>query len=325
MKVLVTGNLPKEIIALISDEHQVEANEEDRPMERDRLLRGVVDKEGLLCMVTDSIDRQLLDRAPDLKVIANCGVGFNNIDVEAATERRILISNTPDVLTDATADLTFALILGTARRVVEGDRKTREGKFRFWAPFLFLGSEVSGKTLGIVGLGRIGKAVARRAKGFDMKILYYNRRRIDASEEKALGATYVGLDGLLAQSDFVSLHVPLTDKTHHLIGPEALKHMKPTAHLINTSRGPVVDERALFEALKKGKIGGAGLDVYEKEPELTPGLTELDNVILLPHVGSATLETRTEMARLAAENLLAGLRGEIPPNCLNCDSILMDE
>jgi glyoxylate reductase len=285
---------------------------------RDILLGSISDKDGLLCMITDTIDEELLQKAPHLKMIANYGVGFNNIDLEAATRRSIWVSNTPGVLTDATADTTFALILAVARRVVEGDRITREGKFRFWAPFHFLGRQVSGKMLGIIGMGRIGQAVARRAAGFNMHVIYQSRRRIDSEEERVLGATFVDMDTLISTSDFISLHVPLTGETRHIMNRQAFEKMKSSAYLINTSRGPIVDERALFEALKAGRIAGAGLDVYEHEPELTPGLTELSNVVLLPHVGSGTIETRTRMAYLAVENLLAGLRGEIPPNCLNC-------
>lgn len=321
MKVLITCNLPQEVRACIEKEHHVQINDEDRPMERNNLLQCVKNKEGLLCTITDQIDRELLDKAPHLRMIANYGVGFNNIDVKAATARGIPVSNTPGVLTDATADITFALILATARRVVEGDKRNREGKFKFWAPLHFLGREVSGKTLGIIGLGRIGKAVVRRARGFEMRVLYHNRHPMEESEEKQLDVQYVDLKRLLTEADFVSLHVPLTDQTHHLIGSHELERMKPSAYLINASRGPVVDEKALVEALKNGKIAGAGLDVYEDEPNLAPGLADLDNVTLLPHVGSATLETRTKMAQLAADNLLTGLRGEIPPNCLNCDAI----
>ena len=320
MKVLITGRLPEEIIAFIKKEHKIEINEEDRPIDRKKLLDSIGDKQGLLCMITDQIDKELLGRASDLRMISNCAVGYNNIDIKAATERGILVSNTPGVLTDATADITFALILSIARRVVEGDSMTRQGEFRFWAPLHFLGREVTGKKLGIIGLGRIGKAVARRAKGFDMKILYYDRNRLEASEEKTLEAQYVGLKTLLSEADFVSLHVSLNDQTHHLIGQKELEFMKPSAYLINASRGSVVDEAALLEALRKRKIGGAGLDVYENEPILTPGLTDLDNVILLPHLGSATMETRTRMAQLAAVNLMAGLKGETPPNCINCDT-----
>jgi glyoxylate reductase len=321
MRVLITCNLPEEVIGTIRKQHQVQSNDEDQPMERKRLLQSVNDKEGLLCTITDQIDTELLDKAPHLRMIANYGVGFNNIDLKAATVKGIPVSNTPGVLTDATADITFALILATARRVVEGDRRNRKGEPQSWAPLRFLGREVSGKTLGIIGLGRIGKAVVRRAKGFEMHLLYHNRHRLEANEEKQLGVQYVDLKRLLTEADFVSLHVPLTDQTHHLIGPHELELMKPGAILINASRGPVVDEKALVTALKGGQIAGAGLDVYEDEPNLAPGLADLDNVTLLPHVGSATLETRTKMAQLAADNLLAGLRGEAPPNCLNCDVI----
>ena len=320
MKILVTGIIPEKVLDLIKKEHEVEANKEDRPLGRARLLQSIADKDGILCMITDAIDQELLDKAPNLKMVANCGVGFNNIDVQAAAKRAILVSNTPGVLTDATADTAFALILASARRIVEGDNITRKGDFRFWAPFHFLGQQVTGSTLGIVGMGRIGKAVAKRAAGFSMKVIYNDNCRLKPSEEKSLGLTFVNLDSLFATSDFISLHVPLLPETHHLINKQSLEKMKPTAYLINTSRGPVVDEKALYEALKKNRIAGAGLDVYENEPELTPGLIELNNVVLLPHVGSATIETRTQMAQLAAENLLAGLRGEVPPNCLNYPS-----
>lgn len=317
MKVLVTGILPPEVMALIKKEHEVEANEEDRPIDRQRLLRSIGDKEGLLCMISDAIDAELLDRAPRLRVIANCGVGFNNIDVKATSQRSIIVCNTPGVLTDATADTAFALIMATARRVVEGDKLTRRGEFRFWAPFHFLGREVSGKVLGIIGMGRIGQALAKRAAGFDMKTVYFDACPLDPEREKALGIKLVDMETLITSADFISLHVPLTDETHHLINRQVLNKMKPSAYLINTSRGPVVDETALVEALRMNRISGAGLDVYENEPNLAPGLTDLENVVLLPHAGSATLETRTKMTRLAAENLLAGLRGDRPPNCLN--------
>jgi glyoxylate reductase len=254
-------------------------------------------------------------------MIANFGVGYDNIDLQAVTSRGIPVSNTPGVVTDATADVTLALILSSARRVVEGDRRVRAGEFRFFAPLIFLGRDVSGKTLGIIGLGEIGKAVARRASGFDMRILYHNRRRIPEDQEKDLNVEYAEMKSLLSQADFISLHVPLTPETRHLIGSAELSCMKPNAFLINASRGPVVDEKALVEALQKQAIAGAGLDVYENEPALTPGLTDLDNVVLLPHVGTSTLETRTRMAHMAGQNLLAGLRGETPPNCLNCSDL----
>jgi glyoxylate reductase len=321
MKVLITCKLPAAVLSLIQQEHQIETYEEMCPMPREKILQSMGDKDGLLCNIEDIIDAALLDNAPRLKMIANYGVGFNNIDVQAATRRSIPVSNTPGVLTDATADTAFALILATARRIVEGDKITRRGEFQFWAPFHFLGRQVSGTTLGIIGMGRIGKAVARRAMGFNMKVIYYDSCRCAEADEKALGAAFVDLDTLLSAADFISLHVPLMPETHHLINQERLGKMKPTAFLINTSRGPVVDEQALYKALKAGKIAGAGLDVYEQEPKLTPGLAELDNVVLLPHVGSATFETRTKMAYLAAENLLAGLRGQVPPNCINCSQI----
>jgi glyoxylate reductase len=317
MKVLVTIRLPEEILSLLSRDFDVEMNSENRPKDREWLLERIADKTGLLCTITDRIDEQLIEQAPALKVIANCGVGYEHIDVEAASRADILVTNTPGVLTDATADLAFALILATARRVVEGDRMTREGSFTFWAPFHFLGSEVTGKTLGIVGFGRIGRAVAKRAAGFSMRILYYGNRRLDPSEEKELRVEYAFFDTLLREADFVTLHLPLTPRTWHIIGARELKLMKPSAYLINTARGPVVDEQALVQDLREGEIQGAGLDVYENEPKLAPGLSELDNVIILPHTGSATIETRTRMAGMAAENLRAGLKGEIPPNCLN--------
>lgn len=322
MNVLVTGRIPDDVLALIKKEHNVEINTHDRPMDREKILSNIIDKDGILCMITDRIDKELLDKAQHLKIIANFGVGFNNIDVKAATERKIPVSNTPGILTDATADLTFALILASGRRVVEGDKLTRAGKFKYWAPLLFLGHEVTGKTLGIVGMGRIGRAVAKRALGFDMKVIYTKPKRLERSEEKALNIEYVDFETLLEESDFVSLHVPLVPETRHLIGENELKLMKPSSFLINTSRGPVVDETALLNVLKNKVIKGAGLDVYENEPELTPGLIDLDNVVLLPHVGSGTIETRTKMALMATENLLAGLNGEIPPNCLNCDDLI---
>ena len=317
MKVLVTSRLPAEVLALIAREHQVESYDADPPMERQKLLQSVADKEGLLCTITDRIDAEVLQRAPALKVIANYGVGFEHLDLAAATRRGIPVTNTPGVLTNATADLAWALILATARRVAAGDRRVREGKFQYWAPLLFLGQEVSGKTLGIIGMGRIGQAVARRAAGFDMKIIYHSRTRLAPAAEEELKATAVPFKTLLQEADFVTLHVPLTPQTRHLIGTRELALMKPTAYLINTARGPVVDEASLVAALRQGQIQGAGLDVYENEPQLAPGLADLDNAVLLPHLGSATVETRTRMAVMAAENLLAGLRGDPPPNCLN--------
>lgn len=318
MKVLVTGKLPDALMNDLNREHEVVANQSDFPMPREDVVKHVRDKDGLLCMITDKIDDGFLRQAPKLRMIANYGVGYDNVDLKSATARGIWVSNTPGVLTDATADTAFALILSVARRVVEGDAIVREGRFTHWAPMLFLGTEVTGKTLGIVGLGQIGKATARRAAGFSMRILYHNRSRIPEAEERALNAEYVDLRTLLSESDFVSLHVSLNQQSRHLIGPSELRLMKSTSYLINVSRGPVVDEAALVSALQEHRIAGAGLDVYENEPQQAPGLTALSNVVLLPHVGSATRETRTKMAALAVENLLKGLRGETPPNCLNC-------
>ena len=317
IRILITGNLPDNVTLPLQEKYQVEMNHEDRPLNHQTLIAGVKDKQGLLSMPNDNISEEVLACAPRLKMMANFGVGYNNIDVRAATARGILVSNTPGVLTAATAELTFTLILSVSRRLVEGDRMVREGRFKFWAPMLFLGREVTGKTIGIIGMGKIGKAVAAIARTFDMRIIYHNRKRIAPAEEKDLMVEYVDLQTLLRDADFVSLNVPLTEQTKHLIGRDELSLMKPTAFLINTARGPVIDEKALVEALRAGKIGGAGLDVYENEPSLTPGLADLDNVILLPHVGSGTLETRMKIGTLAVKNLLAGLAGGIPPNLVN--------
>lgn len=316
-KILVTGRLPDQIIKTLSEKCEVEANTLDRPMDMDTILAMITDRDGLLSMITDRVDADLMDRAPRLKIISQMAVGYNNIDVGAATRRGIVVTNTPGVLTDATAELAFALLLAVARRVVEGDKMVRAGKFQYWAPFLFLGSQVSGKTLGIIGMGRIGKALAKRAYGFDMKIIYHNSSPLGAAEEAQYGAGYRGLGELLAEADFISLHVPLTEKTKHLIGKKEFAAMKKTAFLINTSRGPVINEKDLVEALRAGEIAGAGIDVYENEPALEPGLSELENAVLLPHVGSGTLETRTKMAEMAAESLLIGLSGKVPPRMVN--------
>jgi len=254
---------------------------------------------------------------PQLKIIANYAVGFDNIDVDAATKRGIMVSNTPGVLTDTTADLAWALILATARRVVEGDKFLRHGKFKGWKPMLLLGTDVHHATLGIIGFGNIGKAVARRAIGFDMKVIYYSAHRAPLEVEEKLDVEYRSLDDLLREADFISIHVPLTKETQHLIGERELKMMKKEAYLINTARGPIVDEKALAKALKEGWIRGAGLDVFEREPEVEPELLELDNVVLLPHLGSASYDTRAKMATMAAENVVSALNGEVPPNLVN--------
>lgn len=317
MNILITQALPDAALAPLRTRYSVDIGSPSAPMPKKLLMERIAAIDGLIPTISDTIDASLLEKAERLRIIANYGVGYNHIDVEAATRRGILVTNTPDVLTDATAELAFALMLATARRIVEADRRMRSGQFRYWAPLDFLGTELSGKTLGIVGYGRIGRAVARRARAFDMRLLCTNRSPIDPKITQEDAVTQVDIDTLLATSDVVSLHVPLTSETAHTIARPQLARMKPTAILINTSRGPVVDETALVEALKSGTIAAAGLDVYENEPSMAPGLSELPNVVLLPHIGSATIETRTRMAELAVGNLIEGLEGRIPPNCLN--------
>lgn len=315
--VLVTRHLARDALEYLRVRAAVEVPEEDRPMPREELLQRVAGKRGLLATLTDRVDEELLAAAgPDLVVVANLAVGYDNVDVAACTRRGVLVTNTPDVLTDATADLTWGLILGASRRIVEGDRLVRSGQGWEWSPSFMLGREVTGKTLGIVGFGRIGRAVARRAAGFEVRVRYASRSRLPEAEAE-LGAAYRELPDLLAEADIVSIHVPLGAGTMHLIGAEALRRMRPSAVLVNTSRGPVVDEAALADALRRGEIGAAGLDVYEREPEVHPDLMELDNVVLAPHLGSATVETRTAMAMLAARNLVAALEGKDPPTPVN--------
>jgi glyoxylate reductase len=272
--------------------------------------------QGVLSQVMDPIRETVLS-TPGLQIVANVAVGFDNIDVPAATRHGVMATHTPGVLTDTTADFAFVLMMAAARRVAEGDRFLRAGRFHGWAIDMLLGQDVWGATLGLVGVGRIGGAVARRARAFDMRILYTDAVPLPADVERELGATRVELDELLAESDFVSLHVPLTADTRHLVGTPELERMKRTAVLVNTSRGPVVDEAALAEALREGRIFAAGLDVYEREPEVHPALLELDNVVLAPHIASGSVRTRSDMSVLAVRNLLAGLRGERPPNLLN--------
>jgi glyoxylate reductase len=312
--IYITRKIPAPAIELLKKNFDVRMNTENRNARRSEIKRALKDAHALLCLLTDPIDDELLASAPNLKIVANMAVGFDNIDLKAAARRKIKVTNTPGVLTETTADLAWALILGVARRLVEADQFTRKGKFTGWEPMLFLGGDVYGKTLGIVGFGRIGQAVARRALGFGMKVLYADEVNAPDSLERKLSARRVSLDELLRESDFVTLHVLLTEDTRGLIGKKQLAMMKPSAYLINTSRGPVVDEKALIDALKKGAIAGAGLDVYEQEPKLARGLINLPNVVLLPHIGSASIETRTKMALMAAENIIATLSGKMPPN-----------
>lgn len=313
-QVLVTRRLPEAGMELLNRYCEVEVAEEDRTLTKEKLLQQIKEKQGLLSLVTDRVDSQVMDAGSSLKVISNYAVGYDNIDVREAQRRGITVTNTPDVLTHATADMTWALLMDVARRVTESDRVVRAGGWKEWAPQFMLGKEVTGSVLGIVGLGRIGRAVARRAKGFDMRVLYYSRTRLRMEEEKGLGVEYRDLQTLLQEADFVSLHVPSSPKTRHMIGEQELSWMKPTAYLINTARGDLVDEQVLVRFLREGKIAGAGLDVYEHEPRLTPGLSELDQVVLAPHIGSATLETRQHMAIMAAQNLIDELYGKTSPN-----------
>jgi len=316
-KVFISRRVPEDAIAVLRRTGaSVTVNPHDRVLSPAELVRAARGKSGLLCLLTDTIDRSFLDAMDGLRGIALMAVGFNNVDLAAASARLIPVSNTPGVLTDAVADLAWALLLATARRIPEAERFLRRGRFRAWGPMLFLGGDLRGKTLGIAGAGRIGAAVGRRATGFGLKVIYADGKR-NADLEKETGARRVSLSALLAGSDYVTLHVPLTPKTLHLIGPRELGRMKQSACLINTSRGPVVDEAALARALRDGRIAGAGLDVFENEPRVHPELLKLPNVVLLPHIGSATVETRTRMAVMAAENLAAMLRGERAKNCIN--------
>lgn len=316
-KVLITRQLPGNALERLNLIADVDLNTELRELSKAELKERIRDKDAVISLLVNPIDQEIIEAAPQLKVIANYAVGYNNIDVQEATQRGILVTNTPDVLTDATADMTWALLLGIARRIPEGDMFMREGRFTGWYPTLLLGGNISEKTLGIIGMGRIGQAVAARAVGFSMKVLYNNRNRLDSELEQKLNATYVSLEELLEQSDFVSIHSPYSNETHHLIGESQLKRMKKTAYLINTSRGPLVDEKALVAALQAHIIAGAGLDVFEHEPKMQPGLAELSNVVLAPHLGSATVETRVAMADLAVNNVIAVLQGKKPLTVVN--------
>lgn len=317
-KVSVTREIPDPGIPIVREiAPDARINPDDRVLTRGELLDYVRGCDGVLCLLTDPIDAEVLDAAgAQCRIFANYAVGYNNIDVAAATARGIMVTNTPGVLTDATADHAWALLFSVARRIVEGDAFMRAGKFEGWGPMMFLGGDITGKTLGIVGAGRIGAAMALKSRGFGMRVLYADVARNEELESD-LGAQWVDLDTLLAESDFVSLHVALTPETVHLINAERLGKMKPTAYLINTSRGPVVDEIALVDALTSRRIAGAGLDVYEDEPAMKPGLADCPNAVIVPHIASATNWTRSKMAEMAATNLVAGLRGETPPNLVN--------
>jgi glyoxylate reductase len=319
-RILVTRPIADDALALLRADCDVAIGPAEREATRQEILDSIRDREGLLVVGHTRVDGELLDAAPNLRVVANFGVGVDHIDVPAATARQIWVSNTAGSLTETTAELGWALLLSTVRRVAEGDRLVRAGQWKGFGAFFFLGAELPGKTLGIVGAGRIGQAVARKAPAFGMKALYWSRHP-KPEFEAAAGAQARDLDALLRESDVVVLTVSLSAETRHLIGARELGLMKKSAYLVNIARGPVVDEAALARALLDGKIAGAGLDVYEKEPELHPDLLRCPNAVLAPHIGSATVETRRRMSLLAAENLLAGLRGQVPPLALNGDKV----
>jgi lactate dehydrogenase-like 2-hydroxyacid dehydrogenase len=327
LSVLVTRPIFSQVVQRLEEHARVIVSEEDRCLETRELIERVRGMNALLSFVTDRVDAAVMDAAPGLRVIGNCAVGYDNIDLAAATERGIQVSNTPGVLTEATADLAWALLLAVARGLVPADRHVREGAFHGWGPMDFLGRDLCGTTLGILGMGRIGQAVARRAMGFRMRILYTTRSPWQGSlgsvsfpdSDFDPGPHPVPLDVLLRESDFLSIHVPLNPSTHRLIGRKELAMMKPSAVLINTSRGKVLDEGALVDVLRERKIAGAGLDVFEDEPALAPGLADLDNAVLLPHIGSASVGTRMKMAMTAAENIIQGLQGRRVPNLVNTD------
>ena len=314
-KVVVTGKIPAVALERLRAEHTVDAWEDESPIARDELLKRVAGADSIVSLLTEKIDAELLDAAgKQLRSVSNVAVGYNNIDVPACRERNVLVTNTPGVLTDATADIAMALILMSTRRLAEGERVIRAQQPWQWGMFYMLGSSIQGSQLGIVGMGQIGAAVARRARAFGMTIAYTKRSPLDAETAKELNATHMELDELLTTSDVVSLHCPYSPETHHLMNASTIGKMKKSAYLINTARGPVVDEEALATALQQGKIAGAGLDVFEKEPTVHQALIGLDNAVLIPHLGSATVETRTAMANLAVTNALAVLSGETAPN-----------
>lgn len=317
MKVFITSIIPEIGIDILKKNGiEVIQNKSYLPIEKTKLIKKAKDCDAILCLLSNKIDKEIIDALPNLKIISNYAVGFNNIDVEYATQKNVWVTNTPEVLTDATADLAFALLLACARRIVEADKFTRDGKFKIWQSDLMLGKDLRGKTIGIIGAGRIGQAFARRTIDFEMKILYYDKKRIPEFE-KETGAKFSSLNQLLKKSDFISIHTPLTKETYHLIDKEQFELIKDGAILINTARGEIINERELVNALKSGKLFAAGLDVYEFEPRITKDLIKMKNVVLLPHIGSATIETRNKMAELAANNIVHVLKGKKPLTPVN--------
>ncbi len=317
--VYVTRMIPQETIDTLRQFHDVEVNPHDRALTRDELLQQVRGRDAVITLLTDKVDGEVLDAAgPQCKIFANYAVGFNNFDLQAATQRGVIMSNTPGVLDEATATHAWALLLATARRISESERYVRAGQWHGWAPMAFIGQDVDHKTLGIAGLGRIGSKFARKAAAFDMKVIYTNAQR-EPEIERLYGATFVDKETLLRESDYLSLHLPLLPETHHYIGAKELALMKPSAILINAARGPLVDEQALVVALRNKVIWGAGLDVFEDEPKLAAGLAELDNVVIVPHIASATIATRLAMGKIATDNVISVLKGEAPLTCINPD------
>jgi len=316
-KVLITREVFNEVLEYLSQYFEVTSNQSDVPFNPETLSVRLADKQGALITLSDRIDEALLAHCPNLKAVCNIAVGYNNIDLEACTKAKVMATNTPGVLDDTTGDFTWALILATSRRVNEAEAYLRNGQWDGWKLKQFLGMDVHHATLGIYGLGRIGQVVARRAIGFEMKVIYHDVRRAAPEIEQACRASFVSKEELLTQADIVTIHVPYSPATHHLIGKRELEQMKPTAIFINASRGGVVDDSALIEALRSGTIGGAGLDVFENEPKFNPGFLELKNVVLAPHIASSSKATRFKMAMLAAKNLVAALTGKTPPNLLN--------
>ncbi len=313
MKVFITYRIPDSGLKMLK-KYELDVHDGENFLTREEILERVKDADAVITLLRDVVDEEFIDAGKKLKIIANYAVGYNNIDVDYATKKGVYVTHTPGVLTETTADLTWALILAVSRRIVEADEFLRSGKFKGWKPQLLLGVDVFGKTLGIVGFGRIGRAVARRAKCFNMRVLYNSRTRLPEDIEKWLGVEYRDLDSLLEESDIVSLHVPLTGETYHLLDEERLRKMKKGSILINTSRGPVVDEKALVRVLKEGHLFGAGLDVFEREPDVEPELLKMKNVVLTPHIGSASKETREKMAVMVAQNVIDALEGRVPKN-----------
>lgn len=319
-RIFITRRVFDDAIRYLKSHAEVVGNSTDRVLAPAELRAAAAESDGLLALLTDRIDADLLAACPGLKLVANFAVGYNNIDLDAASARGVLITNTPGVLTETTADFAWALLMAAARRVAEADRFVRDGQFQAWGPRMFLGHDVHGKTLGLIGMGRIGRSVARRATGFGMRILYHDVSEVGPDVGTGLNARWAPLEEVFAEADFVSVHVPLLPETRHLLDDAAFARMKPSCIVVNTSRGPVVDERALVRALREARIAGAGIDVYEREPDIEPGLMELDNVVLAPHIASASHQTRLRMCMMAAENLVAGLNGRRPPNLVNADA-----